>query len=202
MKHPSSADWMTLLYDEATVVQRAELEAHLAQCPVCASRVGAWRKTQGALDEWQVAAPARGPAATPRRWPWAAAAMLMLGVTFGLGRWSTATGPDSDRLREDLRAEFQQQLDATCAALRSEWERQADAFALAVQRETLTETQRLLTDYAQSSDERRLIDLQTLYAAMKQLEARRQQDQSFLRRELETVAVLTENSLAQLTGTH
>src|SRR3989442_1787170 len=89
MNHPTREEWMSYLYDELTAEDHSSLAAHLAVCPDCKTRVSDWRSARKNLDAWQL--PAR-PGRVPFQRPlvrWAAAASLMIGIGFGVGRFAT-----------------------------------------------------------------------------------------------------------------
>jgi hypothetical protein len=199
MKHPSSEDWMTLLYGEVTSEQKSKLTRHLSQCAICSAQVNQWRESMTALGAW----PDDPVSCVARFRPfakWAAAAALVVGVGFLAGRFSSPAGTgDIATAKESLRTEFQQQLADTRATLLAEFRRREQALVSA-QNATAAEAEHLLAEYVRASDSRRTADLQTIYAAMKQLEAQRQTEHATLRKELETVAVATESSLVQLAG--
>jgi hypothetical protein len=115
MKHPAPEQWMDWLYQELPSEQHRELDAHLAMCADCRQQVDAWRQTMGALDEWQVPAPARITARTPMLLRWAAAAAVVLGIGIGLGRL-TAPPVDTAALRAEWQADLRGQLAALQAA--------------------------------------------------------------------------------------
>src|SRR5207245_10403216 len=51
MKHPSTEEWMSFLYEENSPRQRTELKAHLRSCPECCVKVAEWRAGMRALDQ-------------------------------------------------------------------------------------------------------------------------------------------------------
>ena len=157
---------MEFLYDESP--RRAELDAHLKTCSACQRDVTRWRSTMAALDTDDI------PVAKARRsfpvWKWAAAAAFIiaaLGIGFGFGRTAGANA---------LRAELQQEKQALAAAVANEM-------------------QRALTVYAEAAEARRVEDQQTVLSAMQTLDAARRADILALRKDLETVALATDDSL-------
>jgi hypothetical protein len=199
MKHPTAEEWMSLLYGEASPQQKTQLNAHLAQCAECETRTRAWRRGMNALNAWpnnhHTQTARFGPLAT-----WAGAAVLVIGLVFAAGRYSASNARDLEAVKASLRAEFQQQLDATQAALMAERQHREQAILASARTDSVAQADKLLGEFVRANAEQRRIDLQSIYTAMTQLETKRQQDYATLRRELETVAVLTENSLVQLAG--
>ena len=159
---------MEFLYDESP--RLVELDAHLKTCPACQRDVARWRSAMTALDTDEI------PVARRRRafpgWKWAAAAAFIigaLGIGFGFGR-TTATN--------SLRAELAQEKQALAVAVANQMER-----ALAI--------------YAEAAEARRVEDQQTVLSAMQTLDAARRADILTLRKDLETVALATDDSLRQ-----
>lgn len=103
LNHPSSEDWMSYLYGEAEANARASLSEHLEQCPECQRHVEHWREGMEALENWPL--PKRRPLAwssvLSRPLKWAMAACLALGFGYGLGRVSSA-GPDPGLIRAQI----------------------------------------------------------------------------------------------------
>ena len=164
--HPSREEWMGFLYGESP--RRAELDAHLKGCAVCQRDVARWRSAMTALDIDKIVVPKRRRALPI--WKWAAAAAFIiaaLGIGFGFGRTAATNS---------LRAELAQ-------------EKQALANAVA------NEMQRALATYAEVAEARRIEDQQTVLSAMQTLDAARRADILGLRKDLETVAVMTDDSL-------
>jgi hypothetical protein len=197
MKHPTSERWMSFLYGESAPQERLELESHLQTCAECQSRLNTWRGSMTALDAWTVPqAPRRA-----RPWPllkWAAAAAVVLGLGVGLGRLSFASSTEFKNLAATLRQDFDQRSAATRAGLMADLKREQlamlqQAIALAAQSAS-AETQRVLATFAESDDGRRPVDAQELAIALQRLEAQWAARFAALRRELETVAMFTEDS--------
>ena len=190
MKHPNRETWMSYLYDELSGAERAEANAHLAGCPDCQAHVAGWRNTISALDAWKL--PRR-----ERRTPiffqplvqWAAAAVVVLSVGFGVGRLS-APSADTNQIRATLEPSLRQQLQTDfLQAVRTEIARAA-ADTLATSR---AETQQSLARFAVQVEQAQGDEWQTIRTALATLRQERLTD----RRDLETVAVLTGASLRQ-----
>ena len=196
LTHPSREEWMDFLYDELPASRRAELDVHLGSCDACARQVATWRNTMGALDADELAAPATGKSSAWANWKWAAAAAFLIaavGSGFGLGRASSPR--DLQSLRAAIRSEMRGEMQAALQQTRLEMlEQQKEAFAAAV-KGIASETQRLLGDVAQAAEEKRTIDQQALLQTVQQLDASRQSDILSLRKDLETVALFTDDGL-------
>jgi anti-sigma factor RsiW len=185
LDHPAAAEWMGFLYGELPPEQRRALGAHLARCDACAAQIKDWRVGLEALDQWQLPPPA--PAASRPRWApvlrWAAAALLIVGLGFVLGRQTSPPMKELAALRTAV-AELAQKIDAG-----NDPAEDAEA-AIATAR---SETLRLLAEYARLQEAQRATDQQALKLGLQTLDARL----ASLRAELETVAVNTEDGFQQ-----
>lgn len=194
MNHPTREEWMSYLYDELTGEQQANLAAHLAVCPECKAKVADWRGLKKDLNAWQIT---EKPAHVVwnRAWVrWAAAAVVMLSVGFGTGRLSMSASVDPEKLRAAIEPSIRDQLRAELAQmLRDESEKSAAA-TLAAANDRANE---LVGDLAKAYEQRRADDNQAVYAALNRLDAQNVAGLASLRKELETVAVLTDVGFRQ-----
>jgi len=177
VSHPAQEEWMAWLYGELSRGNQAKLTAHLKQCPECEARVGRWREAMGLLDEWEIAPHSLRRVASPPILKWAAAAavILALGVGFGTGRLFS-TGPrNSAALRKEIQREVS-------VEFKARWEDQR---------------KQLVVEVTRAIEEKRAEDGKLILAALRQIDAAHRADYNSLRKELETVAVLTQNSLQQ-----
>jgi hypothetical protein len=181
VNHPSAAEWMAFLYEEVAPQQKRELQAHLAQCAACAEQVKGWRAGMTALNEWPLPIVRRAP----HRWQpmvkWAAAAAVVLGVGFFMGRQTTTTASEFAALKTSVA-----QLTETVKRDRHLNTMNAAATANA-------EVLRLLAEYARLDEDGRAEDRKTVALALQEFESRLAR----LRAELETVAVNTEDGFQQ-----
>jgi anti-sigma factor RsiW len=162
MKHPAQEEWMDYLYDEAPANERAKLSAHLAACPECRERVQGWKQTMTALDTWQ---PAVKTAPAFNWFPvirWAAAAMLMVALGFGLSR---ATTPQVDvaAMQAQIRAEVTSELKAQMA--------------------------QTMKEFAATQAKQRVEDQQQIVQTLRQMETQRLADLASLRYDMESLAM-------------
>ncbi|MEK7686309.1 MAG: zf-HC2 domain-containing protein [Verrucomicrobiota bacterium] len=219
LKHPTPEDWMAYLYRELRGQAKADFQAHLEVCPRCQQDVAAWRGSMQNLDQWRFPRkqPVLGLAQPILKWGMAALFLIMVG--YGIGRLSVAASnvetlraAIEKPMRSSLRTELREELGAQ---LRQEWEsslrlahirlgdevqrRLEQTAASAVARSTV-ETERLLAELARNNAENRSDDQQLIFAALRQFEAQRVADLQSLRKELETVAVLTEDRLQEAQG--
>ena len=185
VNHPSAADWVEFLYRELPSERRRELGAHLEQCAVCAGHVKSWRASMSALDEWEL------PAVRPARWQWqpglkwAAAAAVVLGAGFLLGRQTSNAASELATLKASVAQIVETvQRDREANVLNA-----ADKATSAAK----TEVMRLMSDYAHVDEAVRTEDRRAMAVALRNVESRLRR----LRAELETVAVNTEDSFQQ-----
>jgi hypothetical protein len=185
VNHPEAAEWMAFLYEEVAPERKRELNVHLSQCAACAGQVAAWRSGMNVLDEWRLPLVRRAARQPFGAWKWGAAAAVVLGLGFVLGR---QTSPRAAELAE---------LKQSVAQLADSVQRDRDAgLSNGVNMATVaanSATLRLLAEYSQLQENQRAADQQTLALAVQNLETR----VSRLRAELETVAVNTEGGFEQ-----
>jgi anti-sigma factor RsiW len=172
---------MALLYGEAPPKTKLELEAHLGACAECRQQMQTWRSASRQLDAWTL--PARvernGFASLPKFA--AAAAVLALAVIGGVRM--AALNNEVSQLRAELRREVSNR-DVALAQVTGQATKAASM-----------EAQSLVTEFAKAFEEKRVEDQQLVLATLQQLETKHAQDYTALRKDLETVAVLTEAGL-------
>jgi hypothetical protein len=199
MKHPNAEEWIAFLYGEVNSSQKAGLTAHLRSCDQCSAAVRAWRGSMNALDQWAVP-DVRHTAPNRSVVRWAAAAAIVLFLGFGLGRFASPSAAEMRSWRSSLEHDFDRKLDAARSGLAEQMNAQhlvlQDKIIAAAAESAATETRQLLTDFVKSSAEKSDADRETIASALKQLDARWISYHDALRKELETVAVLTEDGLA------
>jgi hypothetical protein len=171
MKHPPAEQWMTWLYGESTPAEKTHLDTHLRSCLECQAKVKVWRASAAALDGWSLQGKRPTRLARPAL-KWAAAAAVLLALGIGLGRLSSPAAAQIDAARAALRQELARQIETARADTRLE-----------------------LDEIAAAYEDKRAEENQAVSAALQKLDARWAAKYTSLRRELETVAVLTEDSL-------
>ncbi len=178
--HPSRETWLDFLYDELPPAERRRLADHLETCPACEAELARWRQTTTALDAWELPGGRRSRPQFAASLKWAAAAALVLFAGVAAGR---LTAPQIDpaklraelvpALRQELRHEFQKDLQTAVAA--------ADA-----------RTQRQFNEFATAWSAARQEDQQTTLSLFNRADTDRKADYTRLRRDLETVAIHAE----------
>jgi hypothetical protein len=185
VKHPDAAEWMAFLYGEVAPERKRELETHLGECATCTEQMSVWRSGTTALNEWTLPAMRQPVRWTAPALKWAAAAALILGAGFALGRH---TSPASAELNELKFAVAR----LANAVQRQRGERLTNTVNLATAAAN-NEMLRLLSEYSRAAAEQRMTDQQTVALALRNFETRLGR----LRAELETVALNTENGFEQ-----
>jgi hypothetical protein len=161
---------MSYLHDETNGADGGALRRHLGECADCRAQVAAWQETRRRLDTWKLAPRQRRNAvlfAWPRFAAAAAAAVVLLAAGLAVGR---ITAPSRSEI-VSLRAE----LEAMKAGMQTQIE-------LAAQAESRT----LMREFATA-----------LSSHLQAIRAEHVSDYATLRRELQTVALLTEAGFSQ-----
>ena len=199
MNHPTNEDWMSYIYQETTGVERARLDGHLQDCPQCQTKLNDWQATQRSLDTWQLEPRRAGRkgavSVLARPWlKWAAAAMLLAGIGFSAGRFSTAGSVDPQKLRAEIEPGLREQLRAELVQTMKEELKKSAAATLAASGE---QSRRMLADYAGKIESARAEDNSVISAALVRLDSQQAEDYVSLKKQLDTVAVLTDAGLRQ-----
>lgn len=207
MNHPTNEEWISYVYDEPDASERARLAGHLRGCQECQAKVHDWQSARRNLDGWQL--PARG--AKRRRGAlarpllkWAAAVALFAGLGFAVGRISVPPPPSPERLRAAIEPQIRQELQQEFAQmLRQELDKSASA-TLSAARE---QSRQMLADYAVKIETARAQDTSAISAALDRMDSQQADDYVSLKKQLDTVAVLTdaglrrtENQVVELAG--
>jgi hypothetical protein len=207
MNHPNREEWIPYLFGEVDPQTRKDLATHLNGCPQCSTEVRDWRRSLQRLDAWKTP-----PRYNVRRLPavrpvlnLAAAALLVLGLGFGFGHWFAA--PNRAQLQSSLKAtlipELRQELGGEFAA---NWQARIDQFtsessnALArVKADAMlasaSEMDRALQQVLDAIRSGRAEDQATMAGLLDNLQKQHESDLIALRKDLETVASLTEEQI-------
>ena len=119
MQHPSNEELLLYLEKAGSPEQTKAVKAHLKTCPECAAEIAGWERTAKKLQEfdWPTTAAVRQPIWSRMIFKLAAAAVIMAGLGFGLGR---ATGAPPAKVKaaitRDLLATLGPQLKAELTA--------------------------------------------------------------------------------------
>jgi anti-sigma factor RsiW len=174
MNHPNYEELIDFLDGQLASSRQDEIASHLADCDECSRNLSAWRDARHELQSWELTPRLAG--AAPRRtsvWPGlarVAAAIVFVGLGFGLARLAVPP-PDADQIRADV---FAQVRDELRSELQTEW----TAIALALATEQRANQVAILR-------------------GLQQLDARWLADFGSLRKDIETVAVRTQEEFAR-----
>jgi len=198
--HPTAEEWMSFLYGEDSPARHAELGAHLHACAACRQQVQTWRGSMAALDTWALPE-ARRPWSFAPAMRWAAAAVVVLGVGFGVGRMTSSANADMKQLTAALRTEMETKLASTrdefALTLRQQRAELAEAVHAAASEAVGEGTEAFFARISLAIDQRRQADQQAYLAALRQIEERNQSDYAALRDDLNTVAVNADDGFSQ-----
>ncbi len=207
--HPSDADWMLWLYEEADADLAESCRRHLAVCSECHAKVSAWTRSMDALTHWNrnispsvqpsamvakmmtqpelPTSPAASPGGTSSSFLryLIAASIVVLAFTAGRGFGSK---PDLTQLRADIKAELRGELlQEMSMSLRSELSqlknKDPDLVPL-IQTESGRIVSATLANWAQQNSQNEQ-QLETLLTGILQ-------NQVTLRQDLETLAIQAE----------
>jgi len=202
MNHPNREEWIPYLFGEVDSQTRKDLATHLNGCPECSREVRDWRRSLQRLDAWKTP-----PRYNVRRFPaarpvlnLAAAALLVLGLGFGFGHWFAVLNRAElqSSLKATLIPELRQQLGSELAA---NWQARLDQFtsessnALARAKGDAMETDRALQQVLNAIRSGRAEDQATMAGLLENLQKQHETDLIALRKDLETVASLTEEQI-------
>jgi hypothetical protein len=187
MNHPDQQAWVDYLYGELDANTRSRLKDHAAQCASCRAQLADWQHARQHLDAWKLP---QQPHPSPMRVAplarWAAAALLLIGFGFGMGRLAGPSPESIATLREELRIEMTGLIEARVA--------ESSTALLAVCQEQTTAAMSDFIDFFQTA---RLADQQAIATAIAGLDVARTSDFITLRKDLETVAVNSDLGLRQ-----
>lgn len=176
MNHPQHNELTELLYGELDAAREAEVTRHLETCDDCRGRVDAWRAVRQDLATWDVPLSGRlklAPATvtSSRLRPLRWAVAATVLLGAGFGLARfTTPTPDLTALRTELRDELKQEFATTFAAYTEQQISERQNFERVVAR------------------------------AMNRIEARQVAEHAVLRKDVETVAVHTQQEFARLTA--
>ena len=199
--HPTREQWMDWLYDEMPADTHAALQTHLAKCRQCEAQVNAWRGAMRELDGWSVPAPAADVhpvtliarlRAASHRFKWAAAAVLLLSAGWVAGNAKSSISPK--QLNAAVETQVARQMNVVRAELANDL-KQANATHFAAVETNRVEFARLIAELTATVNEGRAADQQNVVTAFKEFDAKWLAIYASFRRELETVAILTESGL-------
>jgi hypothetical protein len=212
MNHPTQNEWLNYLDGEASPEDLQRLQAHLQQCPMCATEIAGWKRSVQKLRRLPVPAArqmrARGRVQAPR-WAafvkWGLAAAIVLGVGFGFGRLSVLRAASfqqsvATHVREDLKRELQADLLAALdadGAAKDDFQHQLRVAVQTAQAKSATQDSRLCRELIQLEHQQRLQDKQRLLSFITAVHDQQVADTLALRQDLETAVSTADSDLRQ-----
>ena len=174
MNHPQVDELTELLYGELTPAREAEVNQHLLGCDECRGRIATWRDVRQDLATWKVPLTGQPRAALPARHKaqfMRWAVAAMVLIGTGFGLAHLVTPrPDFSAVRAELRNELKQELATTLAG------------------------------YADEQSSRQQAFQQYVSQAVGRIEARQVAEHAILRKDVETVALHTQEEFDRLTA--
>jgi hypothetical protein len=179
MNHPTHEELLEFLDEELSIERQIEVAGHVHACDECRGKMASWRGAQMALASWELPAQSQPVRRAPRlamprgRWRRAAAAAALVAAGFGLALLA-APRWDSARDSADLASEIRRQ----------------------VQQELRTELAKFAANEQSQHDQL----LTAMNGRLDQLEMQWLVDYAELRRDVETLAIGTQEGLRRLAG--
>ncbi|MDB6130435.1 MAG: hypothetical protein JWM04_1542 [Verrucomicrobiales bacterium] len=199
MIHPKPEEWIPYLYQECTPETSALLKSHLAECSECAARLEKWKAVGKELQTWKAPSTRTGRAEFPAMWKWAAAAVILLTIGFGLGNRNS---------RQDLNVAVQKALRDQTASLGaavpaahltnlvSSLVAAEMAKLVPLQQTRGTEHDRMIiSEFAGLLQRTREEDQKAVFAMISEVSTKNSSDYVALRKDLETLASATDDEI-------
>src|SRR5947207_14089864 len=129
MEHPTYEELLAHLEDAGAGEAQDKVKRHLDNCPQCAAELAGWRRTIQRLEDynWPTKQDQR-LALTRRMVKWAAAAVLVLGIGFGVGRLSSGNALTQPALAATVKQQVRDQLKSELLTVLNPPPWPADAF--------------------------------------------------------------------------
>jgi hypothetical protein len=209
MEHPNYEDLLAHLEGAGSAESAQDITRHLQQCSQCAAELAGWERTVQRLQscEWPKPEVIR-PALPGFLVKWAAAAVFVLGIGFGLGR---LTYPSNAVIKTAVVTELKAQMASAVkaellGALTDTGEAATDSFrqqfrrqfvvALAEQ-ESTPDRKRLVNEILQAVQARQEENQRAIFARVDRVRQEHQADYLSLRHDLETAASVADHDLRE-----
>jgi hypothetical protein len=190
MKHPNRDEWVPYIFGESSPDTARTLDQHLGECADCRNQVDTWRRTLKRLDAWQIPTKRRRAAFAQPGVRWAIAAAIVLGLGFGLGRFS------SERSATKSRMELEASLRSMVAAqVRDHVQNAVSGLEVRLAESRRQESERLALEFASLIKTQNEVDNAITQAVFDKLRDRFDGYYLALRKDLETVAVAADEQL-------
>ena len=205
MNHPNHDEWIPYLFGEATPEQSHALSQHLQICPACAAQIAGWKRSLKRLDAWQVPKHAARASTVLPFAKLAAAALLTLGLGLGFGMWINHRSESAriraeieSNLRSTLAIEIRDQLERDVAAqLQNALAATVTSTSMDLQRGWTSELNTAVAATLHTIQQARQEDQAAVIKLIHELQTEVAGDYLSLRKDLETVASLTDDEIRQ-----
>jgi len=193
---------MEYLYGEVASKRRRELSAHAKGCEACGTKLADWRRAKASLNDDMIRATGFGAIPSNGILKWAAMIALLVFGLYGTAKGTTNSRQISElrgSVERSVRASLEPEIKTRIAVAQAEAMERVRSEVAKARENTLAVAQadnkQLLESLAKITAHARSEDREFLIGALQQIEERRSNELASLRKELETVAVLTEASL-------
>jgi hypothetical protein len=187
MEHPTHEQLLSLLEGTEPDGIDKTLQQHVDTCPQCAAEVAGWQRTIRRLEGYAWPTPQEiRPVFKATMLKWAAAAMFILGIGFGLGRLSQPSGESLKQIVAiQVKQQVQDELKADLlAAFARSGSKTSDPFRQQLRREVTAALQR------KEEESQRVI-----FEVLDQVRREHEVDYLSLRHDLETAASVADSDL-------
>jgi hypothetical protein len=200
MKHPDREEWIPFICGESK--NRKELNQHLDECPDCARQVASWRRSLRILNRWKLNRPqARATALFEPALKWALAAGLIMGLGFLIGRATMQAQPNAIALRaqieDSVRTSLQAQMNDTLKQMEDQMSTNLSLAEARMAKASAADSQRLWRNVMDVIGTARSEDARAVQALFRQSQEQHNNEFLSLRKDLETLASLTDEELRQ-----
>ena len=201
MKHPSSEECVAYVFGDASPEIYQQVSEHQAICPSCRTEIEAWKRSVKRLDAWKLPQPTKRARAAQLVAKWAIAALLILGLGFGLGRLAVPANPGTKLARAEMesliKSTLATELHNAVALTENHSSNAVASMEIRLAKVSEAETRRLLRDFIEIFNTARQEDRRETLSLLERLEREHAAAYVALRRDLETVASLTDEEIRQ-----
>jgi hypothetical protein len=199
MKHPSSEQCVAYVFGDASPEVYAQVSEHQAICPACRTEIEAWKRSVKRLDAWKLPEPTKRAIVAQPVAKWAIAALLMLGLGFGLGRLATPANSGTKLIRAEMQSLIESavatELHNAVALAETHSSNAVASMETRLAKASEAETRRMLRDFIEVFNTARQEDRRETLSLLERIQREHAAAYVALRRDLETVASLTDEEI-------